>query len=141
MCKNNEIYVIVEQGVQRNSCYNRRTDKDKCRGCFGLNDAYHQRNLFSYRVFCKYCVFPRIFHYFGTSPSPTLGWYWLYRKWQANKSDCTLRSDELISYMQGMGCRELGKNTIFIAHPVGFESQYKVLIDLFQYKLLVKKRV
>ena len=29
-----------------------------------------------------------------------------------------LRSDELLSYMQGMGCSELGKNTIFNEHPV-----------------------
>ena len=29
-----------------------------------------------------------------------------------------LRSDELISYMQGMGCSKFRKNTIFNEHPV-----------------------
>ena len=29
-----------------------------------------------------------------------------------------LRLDELLSYMQGMGCSELGKKTIFIERPV-----------------------
>ena len=29
-----------------------------------------------------------------------------------------LRSDELLSYMQGMGCSELEKNSIFNEHPV-----------------------
>ena len=26
----------------------------------------------------KYCVFSKNFHYFGTSPSPTLRCYWLF---------------------------------------------------------------
>ena len=29
-----------------------------------------------------------------------------------------LRSDELLSYMQGMACSELGKDTSFNEHPV-----------------------
>ena len=29
-----------------------------------------------------------------------------------------LRSDELLSFNQGMGCSELGKNTFFNEHPV-----------------------
>ena len=29
-----------------------------------INDAYHQRNLFSYRVFFKYCVFSKNFSLF-----------------------------------------------------------------------------
>ena len=53
--------------------------------------------------------------------SPALGCHWLYGKWPANRSDCTHRSQirhELLSYMQGMGCSELGKHTIFNKHPV-----------------------
>ena len=49
-------------------------------------------SLAYYRVFIKYCVFFENAKYFATSPSPALGCYWLYRKWPANKSDCTLRS-------------------------------------------------
>ena len=33
-----------------------------------------------YRVFIKYCVFPKDVKYFATSPSPALGCDWLYRK-------------------------------------------------------------
>ena len=48
---------------------------------------------FIYRVFIKYCVFShKNLLSLATSPSPALGCYWLYRKWPANKSDCTLRS-------------------------------------------------
>ena len=49
-------------------------------------------DILMYRVFIKYCVFSKNFHYLATSPSPALGFYWLYKKWSANKSDCSLRS-------------------------------------------------
>ena len=48
--------------------------------------------LIMYRVFIKYCVFSKNFQYFATSPSQGPGCYWLYRKWPANKGDCTLSS-------------------------------------------------
>ena len=44
------------------------------------------------RVFIKYCVFSKNFQYFVTSPSPALGCYWLYGKWPANRSECTIIS-------------------------------------------------
>ena len=44
--------------------------------------------------------FSKNFQNFGTSPSPALGCYWLYKKWLTNKSS------------------ELGKHTIFNEHPV-----------------------
>ena len=47
-----------------------------------------------YRVFIKYCVFSKNFKYFAISPWPTLGWYWLYRKWPAN----TIRSHNGIKH-------------------------------------------
>ena len=59
-----------------------------------------------------YCFFPTNFQYFAISPSPALSCYLL----SANKSD--LRSEESLSYMQGMGCSELGKNKIFNEYPV-----------------------
>ena len=46
-----------------------------------------------------------------------LGCYWLYIKWPANRSNYTFKS-KLHSYLQGMYCSELGKNTIFLEHPV-----------------------
>ena len=86
------------------------------------NQNFHSRLLklsIKYRVFIIYCAFfSKNFHYFVTSPSSALGCDWLYRKWPANKSNCTLRSDELLSYMHGMGCSESGKDTIFNEHPV-----------------------
>ena len=56
---------------------------------------------------------------FATSPSPALlGCYWLYTKWPANRSDCTLRS-ELFSYLL---C-ELGKNTQFFLNMPVYRTQ------------------
>ena len=46
----------------------------------------------NYRVLIKYYPFPKNFQYFATSPSQGQGCYWLYRKWPANKGDCTLSS-------------------------------------------------
>ena len=44
----------------------------------------------TYRVFIKYCVFSsKNSGKFATSPSPALGCYWLYKKWRANRRDCT----------------------------------------------------
>ena len=46
-----------------------------------------------------------------------------------------LSSDELLSYMQGMGCSELGKNTIFNEHPLadqqtGWRCQREVTLPI-----------
>ena len=45
-----------------------------------ITSCYH------YRVFIKYCFFPK----FASSPSPALGCYWLYKKLPANRSDYSL---------------------------------------------------
>ena len=57
-------------------------------GCFRKVDVK------SFRVFIKYCgfFFFNNFQYSATSPSQGPGFYFLYRKWPANKGDCTLRS-------------------------------------------------
>ena len=81
-----------------------------------------------YRVFIEYCVFFNNLRYFSTSP---------YLSWSA--IGCTengqsirvtvhsdLRSDELLSSMQGMGCCELRKIAIFNEHPVP-ECEYTVV--------------
>ena len=79
-------------------------------------------------------VFSRVFNilfknfqYFATSPSPAQGCHWLYRKWHANKSDCTLKSQMrwvALLHAGDMGCSELGKHTIFNEHPVLRKKQY-----------------
>ena len=46
----------------------------------------------------KSVLFSTTFQNFATSPSPALGFYWLYRTWSANKSDCKLR------YLAQMSC-------------------------------------
>ena len=60
--------------------------------------------------------FPRIVYIWR----PLLRQHWAAigctKKLSANKSDCTLK-DELLSYLQGMGCTELEKNN-FNEHPV-----------------------
>ena len=72
-------------------------------------------------------IYLSIVQYFATSPLPALDCYLLYRKWQANKSDCTnctLRSQirrVLLSYMQGMRRSKLKKpqflmNTLYLNH-------------------------
>ena len=48
------------------------------------------REVISFSVFIKYCVFSKNSRKFATSPSPALGCYWLYKKLPANRSDCTI---------------------------------------------------
>ena len=38
----------------------------------------------------KNVFFFKNFQYFATSTSPSMGCYWLFQKWPANRSDCTL---------------------------------------------------
>ena len=45
-----------------------------------------------YRMFIKYCVFSRNSRKFATSPSPALGYHWLYKKLPANRSDWNIQS-------------------------------------------------
>ena len=52
---------------------------------------YNSINNHIQGVQIKLC-FPNKFHNFAISPTPQLGCYWLYRKWSANRSTCTLRS-------------------------------------------------
>ena len=83
------------------------------------DDQHSISFILRYRVFIKYCVFsPRIFNILR----PLLRQHWAAigctRKWSANRSEFTLRSLARMSYMQGVGCSELGKNTIFNEYPV-----------------------
>ena len=80
-----------------------------------------QKNEIYTRVFRKNWVFSLNFQNFATSPSQTLGYYWLYRNWPVNSSDCTLRSFERMrsspTGREGVAVN-LQKNTIFPDHPV-----------------------
>ena len=69
------------------------------------------------------CFFSKNSRKFATSPSPALGCYWLYKKWPANRSDCTLAMRwELRRFYNDLGeggvALNCGKHTIFPEHPV-----------------------
>ena len=67
---------------------------------------------FSYKECLLNILFFPSFHYFGTSPSPSLCCYWLFRKWPANKSDCTLNQKSCSpAGREWVACSELEKNT------------------------------
>ena len=55
-----------------------------------FKSTYESNPRSRYRVFIKYCFFPKNFRMLATSPSPELGCYWLYKKLTANRSDCTI---------------------------------------------------
>ena len=82
----------------------------------------------------KYCVFPKNFQYFATSPSQRPGCFWLYKKWPANKCDCTLRSDELISYMQRIGCSKFEEKQFLM------NTLYPIPSQGFSYSALISQR-
>ena len=78
----------------------------------------------TYRVFFKYCV-PRTFKTLQPLPRQ-LGCYWLFRKWPITVTvGSTLRS------LTGMGCTELGKNTLFNEHPVLVRHICRMYLQIF----------
>ena len=80
-----------------------------------INTGY-RRNKVTYRVFFKYCVFSQEFSIFcDLSLAARTGLLLVVQKMTVHWD---LRSDELISCKQGMGCSKFGKNTIFNEHPV-----------------------
>ena len=78
--------------------------------------------------------FPKNFQYFVISPLPALRCYWLYRKWPANRSDCTLRSDELLSFKKGIWLAVNLERTQFLMNTLYFQlrngKNIRVLLEL-----------
>ena len=81
----------------------------------------------TYRVFIKYW---KNCQYFATSPSRGPVYYWMYRKWPANKGDW----NELISYMQGMGCSKFEKKTQFLINTLYILHIWMNILRIFDKK-------
>ena len=70
----------------------------------------------NYRVLNIYCAFSKNFK--TLQPLPRQYWAVIGRSENGQPIGMTVDSYESVSYMQGMGCNELGKNTIFNEHSV-----------------------
>ena len=93
---------VIEGKSNLQKCYSSKNQEERKE----ISSTFATGRSLNIGILCFF--FSKNFHYFATSPLPALGFYWLDRK----------RSQPgLPFYMQGMGCSELGNNTILNEHP------------------------